>query len=53
MYLHTVLRDYCENGNFYAECPTGEIVVVEEAKFGRMELGTCLKLDIGFMNCFR
>ena len=53
IFIHLELRDYCADGSFHAECPAGEIVVVEEAQFGRMELGTCLTLDIGFMNCFR
>ena len=52
-FIRSELRDYCEDGIFRAECPMGEIVVVEEAQFGRMELGTCLQLDIGFMNCYR
>ena len=47
------LRDYCEDDIFHAECPVGEVVDVEEALYGRMKLGTCLTLNIGFMNCFR
>ena len=51
--IYSELRDYCQDGIFHAECPLGEIIVMEEAQFGRMELGTCLLLNIGFMNCFR
>ena len=51
--LHTELRDYCVKDIFHAECPMGEVIEVEEAQYGRMKLGTCLKLDIGFMDCFR
>ena len=51
--IHSELRDYCQEDSFHAECPMGEIVVIVEARFGRMELGTCLKLDIGFMDCLR
>ena len=46
-------HDYCVGTGFTAECPTGEILLMQEAIYGRMELGTCLTLDIGFMNCQR
>ena len=48
-----MLRDYCEKDTFEAECSPGEIVVIEEARYGRMELGTCLVNDFGYLNCFR
>ena len=48
-----VMQDYCEKDVFEAECPAGKIIVIEEARYGRMELGTCLVTDIGYLNCYR
>ena len=48
-----MLHDYCEKDYFQAECPTGKIVVVEEARFGRMEAGTCVTADFGHLDCYR
>ena len=47
------LRDYCETDTFRAHCPHGEVVLMQEARYGRMGVGTCLEIDIGFMGCFR
>ena len=47
------MADYCFEDGFYAECPAGEILIIEEAKYGRMQLGKCIKLDLGYMNCQR
>ena len=47
-----VLHDYCEKDFFQAECPPGQIVIVEEARYGRMELGTCIIADFGYLNCY-
>ena len=52
-FSYTGYHDYCIEEGFIAECPTGEILMMQEAIYGRMELGTCLTLDIGFMNCER
>ena len=49
----TDLRDYCEQDIFHAECPDGEVVLMQEARFGRMGLGSCIKYDYGSMNCYR
>ena len=47
------LQDYCEKDTFNAKCPDGEVVLIEEARYGRMALGTCIKHDYGTLNCFR
>ena len=53
-YLYpTVLRDYCKLDYFIAECPFGSVVLMVEAWYGRLELGTCLTIDIGYMDCSR
>ena len=47
------LRDYCERETFHAYCSNSKVVLMQEAIYGRMELGTCLTVDLGFMGCFR
>ena len=55
VYLNGIaaLRDYCEQDVFNAECPAGQVVLMQEARYGRMGLGTCLKHGYGSLNCFR
>ena len=53
IFFHAVLHDYCQTEYFQPECPPGKIVVVEEARFGRIELGTCLTADFGYLDCYR
>ena len=48
-----VLHDYCEKDFFPAECPPGQIIIIEEARYGRMELGSCIIADFGYLNCYR
>ena len=48
-----MLRDYCLVDEFIAECPSGSTIMMEEAQYGRMQLGTCLKRDFGYMDCSR
>ena len=47
------LRDYCERETFHAYCSNSKVVLMQEAIYGRMDLGTCLTVDLGFMGCFR
>ena len=53
MIYPTVLHDFCENDYFQAECPSGTIVFIEEARYGRMELGTCVTEAFGYLDCYR
>ncbi len=34
------------------QCPVGQVVQVRSARYGRMELGTCITFDMG-MGCFK
>ncbi len=40
------LGQYCEQGYFEASCSDGETVVIEQAIYGRMHTGRCVKYDI-------
>ena len=52
-FFYTVLEHYCETYVFQAEYPTGTIIMIEKARYGRIELGMCLITDFGFLNCYR
>ena len=46
-----MLREYCQWDVFNASCPRGEVIVMESAQYGRMELGSCLLRDYGYVGC--
>ena len=43
--------EYCQWDVFNASCPRGEVIVMESAQYGRMELGRCLLRDYGYVGC--
>ena len=45
--------DYCDTEVFRAECSDGELIVIEKALYGRMKLGRCVEIDIGYLGCQR
>ena len=51
--FHTVIEEYCITDVFHAQCGNNAAIVMQQARYGRMALGKCLKLDVGFMDCFR
>ena len=42
---------YCEGEIFSAECGGDEVIIMETALYGRMQLGRCLKYDYGNIGC--
>ena len=49
--IHIILvsgaDDYCNYDTFVAECKQEEVIMMTEAKYGRMELGKCVVEDVG------
>jgi len=43
--------EYCQFEAFNATCPKGQLVVVDEARYGRQRLGRCVTRDYGFIGC--
>ena len=39
------VREFCHNEVFEAECPNGNIIMMDSAKYGRMEIGRCVKVS--------
>ena len=46
-----LLAEYCSGEYFEASCNVNEVIVVTSAVFGRMEIGRCVKEDLGFLGC--
>ena len=51
--LFPVSKDYCERDTMHANCSEGEVVLMQEARYGQMKIGTCIKLNVDFVHCFR
>ncbi len=46
-----VIQEYCQWEVFNASCPRGEVIMMQAAQYGRMELGRCLLRDYGYIGC--
>ena len=46
-----VMQEYCQWEVFNASCPRDEVIVMQAAQYGRMELGRCLLRDYGYIGC--
>ena len=44
-------QEYCEDEAFKATCNPGEVVVIEGALYGRMQVGRCVTRDYGHIGC--
>ena len=44
-------EEYCMPEMFHAECDPGEVILMERAEFGRMELGRCVTRNYGHIGC--
>ena len=42
VYLCLGVAEYCEDELFTAECQRDEVILVESALYGRMQLGRCV-----------
>lgn len=46
--------EYCDTEVFRAECPEGDVILLESALYGRMRLGRCVEVDVaGYVGCSR
>ena len=45
-------KDYCNSDMFRPRCASrADVIVMRNATFGRMETGTCVKMEFGFVGC--
>ena len=42
-------QEYCQWEKFHAECASDEVVIMERATYGRMQLGRCVDKDLGYL----
>ena len=42
---------YCETETFNASCPTDHVILMTHARYGRMQLSRCVKMDYGHIGC--
>ena len=49
--MYADCMEYCQFEAFNATCPKGQLVVVDEAYYGRQRLGRCVTRDYGFIGC--
>jgi len=49
--MYADCSEYCQFEAFNATCPKGQLVVVDEARYGRQRLGRCVTRDYGFIGC--
>ena len=45
-------KDYCLGTSLHATCPPGEVVIMQQALYGRMETGSCIQLGANHTGCF-
>ena len=43
--------EYCSWETFSAKCQEGEMIVMENATYGRMRMGRCVVQDFGYLGC--
>ena len=45
------LMDYCQWDSFAPVCPSGTLILIESAVYGRMDYGKCIDRDYGYVGC--
>ena len=42
---------FCDSDVFKADCPTGHVILLTHALFGRMRVSKCVRVDYGHVGC--
>ena len=45
------MLEYCQFETFNATCPSDQVIIMTSAKYGRMNLGRCVKHNYGYTGC--
>ena len=48
----SVTEEVCETETYIATCEASSVIAVTEALYGRMNLGRCLNIDLGYIGCY-
>ena len=49
--LFADLQEVCSFETFQAQCPSNHVVIMTQAAYGRMNLGECVRADVGYVGC--
>jgi len=49
--MSTGAAEYCQFETFNVSCPTGQLIVIDDAQYGRPRIGRCVSRDYGFLGC--
>ena len=44
-------QEFCEGESFSGQCSRDEVVVLQSAQYGRMQLGRCVQMNMGYIGC--
>lgn len=47
----TVTKDYCEGETFRGRCSYDEVISIDSATYGRMQLDRCVQVNMGYVGC--
>jgi len=47
----TGAEEYCQFDTFNATCRRGQVIVIDDAQYGRLRIGRCVSRDYGFLGC--
>ncbi len=50
-FIAAVVEEICDEGTFNGHCPTGSVLDVTRAFYGRLKVGECISSDLGFLGC--
>ena len=43
--------EYCSHEYFEPTCGEGEMILIQNAQYGRMKVGRCVEHDLGYIGC--
>nr|UCK81575.1 Gal-binding and CUB domains containing receptor 6 [Arenicola marina] len=47
----SITMEVCEAETFEGQCRDGQVMVVQRARYGRMQVGRCVRRGLGFLGC--
>lgn len=43
---------YCDTETFHVTCPAHHVILLAHARYGRMEIGRCVQISLGYIGCY-
>lgn len=47
------LQELCLREEFTAQCPSGHVILITRARYGRIHMGRCVKRNFGELGCYQ